>query len=44
MKPRIKAETLREIIRLIDERIGSIPPVGTRQLNRIRLWKTEEKK
>lgn len=33
MKPRIKASTLREVITLIDERIGSIPPDSIRHRN-----------
>lgn len=33
MKPHIKASTLREVITLIDERIGSIPPDSIRHRN-----------
>ena len=43
MKPRIKASTLREVITLIDERIRSIPPTGSRNLDKIRIWKKKRK-
>lgn len=43
MKLYIKTSTLREVITLIDERIGSIPPTGSRNLDKIRIWKKRRK-